>query len=73
MEDAAVARMEFYSPYGSPEVKQVYIYGRLDTSPTVIHVGDYGMLWDVRHWYMGATMERVGVERDDEQLRCAAV
>ena len=25
--------------------------------------GRYGMLWNVRHWYMGATMERLAPER----------
>ena len=68
MEHAAIARMGFYSPYGSPELKQVYIYGRLDTSPTVIDAGAYGMLWDVRHWYQGATMERVSQQRAGEML-----
>lgn len=68
MEDAAVARMEFYSPYGSPELKQVYIYGLLDTSPTVLDAADYGMLWDVRHWYMGATLDRVGPQRAGELM-----
>ena len=68
MEEAAVARMAFYSPYGSPERKQVMIYGRLDTAPTVIDAGGYGMLWDVTHWYQGATLERISPERAGELL-----
>lgn len=68
MEEAAVARMDFYSPYGSPERKQVMIYGRLDTSPTVIDAGGYGMLWDVTHWYQGTTMARIPPARAGKLL-----
>lgn len=66
MEDVAVSRMDFYSPYGSTELKQVYIYGHLDRSPMVLHNSQYGMLWDVRHWAMPQTMARVGPERAAE-------
>ena len=66
MEDVALARMTEYSPYGSHEAKQVYIYGHLDPSPTMLAHEDYGLLWDVRNWYMPATMGRVGPERAAE-------
>lgn len=66
MEDAAVARMPYYSPYGSSELKQVYVYGYLDKSPMVLPTGKFGMLWDIRQWYMGATLERIGPERTGE-------
>ena len=62
MEDAAAARMEFYSPFGSLGLKQVYIYGHLDRAPTVLHNSRYGMLWDVRHWAMPQTLARLGPE-----------
>jgi NADPH:quinone reductase len=66
MEDVAAARMGFYSPYGSLDLKSVFIYGHLDRSPTVLHNSRYGMLWDVRHWALPQTMARVGVERVGE-------
>ena len=69
MEAAAVSRMDVYNPYGSPELKQVYVYGQLDTSPTPIEVGRYGMLWDIKHWYQGATLARLAPERVGELLQ----
>jgi NADPH:quinone reductase len=63
MEDVAAAGMGFYSPYGSLGLKSVFIYGHLDRSPTVLHNGRYGMLWDVRHWALPQTIARVGPER----------
>jgi NADPH:quinone reductase len=63
MEDVAASQMEFYSPYGSLGLKQVFIYGHLDRSPTVLHNERYGMLWDVRHWAMPQTLARVTPER----------
>jgi len=63
MEQVAASQMGFYSPYGSLGLKQVFIYGHLDRSPTVLHNSLYGMLWDVRHWALPQTMARVGPER----------
>jgi NADPH2:quinone reductase len=66
MEDVAAAQMGFYSPYGSLDLKSVFIYGHLDRSPTVLHNSRYGMLWDVRQWALPQTMARVGAERIGE-------
>jgi NADPH:quinone reductase-like Zn-dependent oxidoreductase len=66
MEAAAAAQMGFYSPYGSLGLKQVFIYGHLDRSPTVLHNSRYGMLWDLRHWALPQTIARVGPERAGE-------
>ena len=63
MEDVAASELGFYSPYGSFGPKQVFIYGHLDTAPTVLHNGEYGMDWTVRMWAMPQTMARVGPER----------
>ena len=63
MEDVAAAGMGFYSPYGSPGLKQVFVYGHLDTAPTVLHNERYGMLWDLRQWAMPQTLARVSAER----------
>jgi NADPH:quinone reductase-like Zn-dependent oxidoreductase len=72
MEDVAASKMGFYSPYGSLGLKQVFIYGHLDGSPTVLHNSRYGMLWDLRHWALPQTMARVGAERAGE-LKCRAL
>lgn len=66
MERVATANLGFYSPYGSFGLKQVYIYGHLDRSPTVLNNSRYGMLWDVRNWALPQTIARVGAERADE-------
>jgi NADPH:quinone reductase-like Zn-dependent oxidoreductase len=66
MEDVAVSRLGFYSPYGSMEPKQVLIYGHLDRSPIALNGDEYGMDWTVRQWAMPQTMARVGPERADE-------
>ena len=42
MEQAAASRLIFHSPFGSFERKHVYIYGHLDTSPTVLTHNNYG-------------------------------
>lgn len=63
MEDVAAAQMPFYSPYGSAGMKQVFVYGRLDPAPLTLDPGRYGLQWNLRHWYMGATLERLPPER----------
>ena len=51
MEAAAARTPGAYSIYGSVAHKQVYLYGGLDTSPTVLTRG-YGMAWGVGGWLM---------------------
>lgn len=51
MERAASAGAAEYSRYGSAVHKQVYIYGGLDTSPTVL-TRDYGMAWGIGGWLL---------------------
>ena len=63
MEDVARARMPIYSTYGSPDPKQVFLYGHLDASPLVLDHLRYGMFWDLRLWAMPGTMARVGPAR----------
>jgi NADPH:quinone reductase-like Zn-dependent oxidoreductase len=72
MEDVARARMPTYSPYGSMEPKQVYIYGHLDPSPTILEHENYGMFWDLRLWALPATLQRIGAARA-AALRARAV
>jgi NADPH:quinone reductase-like Zn-dependent oxidoreductase len=63
MEEAAAARMTEFAPYGSMEPKQVYIYGRLDPTPTLIGPGAYGMVWSVDGWAMPPILAVAGPER----------
>ncbi len=46
MEAGLVRKMDEYSRYGSPVKKQVYVYGRLDMSPTTVPAS-VGMAWGV--------------------------
>ena len=47
--------------------KQVYIYGGLDTSPTVLH-RTYGLAWGLGGWLLTPFLERIGPEAT-ERLR----
>ena len=51
MEAAAARSGADYSIYGSTHHKQVYLYGSLDFSPTVLTRG-YGMAWGVGGWLL---------------------
>ena len=51
-----------YSRYGSNVMKQVYIYGGLDRSPTVLN-RSYGLTWSVSGWLLTPFIGRMGPER----------
>jgi NADPH:quinone reductase-like Zn-dependent oxidoreductase len=59
MEIAAVKRMKEYSRYGSTTFKQVYIYGGLDTGPTVLNRG-FGMSWGLGGWLLTPFLMKIG-------------
>ncbi|MEM6107084.1 zinc-binding dehydrogenase [Mycobacterium sp. 050272] len=61
MEKAANATAAEYSRYGSNVHKQVYIYGALDTSPTIL-TRSFGMAWGVGGWLLTLFIESAGVE-----------
>jgi NADPH2:quinone reductase len=61
MEKAASATAGEYSRYGSTVHKQVYIYGGLDTSPTVL-TRSYGMAWGVGGWLLTPFIQSAGAE-----------
>ena len=67
MEAAAVKTMPAYSRYGSTTYKQVYIYGGLDTGPTILNRG-YGMAWGVGGWLLTPFLMKIGME-ETEKLR----
>ena len=61
MEKAANATAAQYSRYGSTVHKQVYIYGALDTSPTVL-TRSFGMAWGVGGWLLTPFLQSAGAE-----------
>jgi NADPH:quinone reductase len=62
MEVAANKTATTYSRYGSTVHKQVYIYGMLDTGPTVLNRA-FGMAWGVSGWLLPPCLARIGAER----------
>ncbi|MCV7029948.1 zinc-binding dehydrogenase [Mycobacterium sherrisii] len=61
MEQAANANAAEYSRYGSSVHKQVYIYGMLDTGPTVL-TRNFGMAWGVGGWLLTPFLQTAGAE-----------
>jgi NADPH:quinone reductase len=61
MERAANASAAQYSRYGSNVHKQVYIYGALDTSPTVLN-RNFGMAWGIGGWLLTPFLQSAGGE-----------
>jgi NADPH:quinone reductase-like Zn-dependent oxidoreductase len=60
-----------YSRYGSSVLKQVYIYGSLDTRPTEI-VRNFGMIWAVGGWLLFPFLQKIGTA-DAARLRARVV
>lgn len=61
IERAASAAATEYSRYGSSTHKQVYLYGGLDRSPTILN-RSYGMAWGVNGWLLTPFLQRAGAE-----------
>lgn len=61
MEASASASADSYSRYGSAVHKQVYIYGGLDRSPTVL-TRNFGMAWGVGGWLLTPFLGKIGLE-----------
>ena len=62
MEIAANSTAKEYSRYGSDTYKQVYIYGGLDQSPTILN-RSFGMQWGLGGWLLTPMIGRIGMER----------
>ena len=60
MEAASSAGAE-YSRYGSNTHKQLYIYGALDRSPTILN-RSFGFAWGVGGWLLTPFLAKVGLE-----------
>lgn len=58
----AIAEGAGFHRYGSDQFKQVYLYGMLDRSPTVLG-RSYGMAWGVGGWLLPPALQRIGRER----------
>lgn len=62
MEIAANKTAKEYSRYGSDVYKQVYIYGGLDPTPTVLN-RSFGLQWGLGGWLLTPMIGRIGMER----------
>jgi hypothetical protein len=62
MEAAATTSTSEYSRYGSTVRKQVYIYGGLDPSPTIL-TRTFGFAWNVGGWLLTPFLQSIGPER----------
>ena len=62
MEAAASQSATEYSRYGSNVRKQVYIYGGLDPSPTIL-TRTFGFAWNVGGWLLTPFLQSIGPER----------
>lgn len=61
MEQVAVEQMTEFSRYGSNQQKRMFIYGRLDSSPTVL-TPSYGFGWTLSGWLLFPFLQSVGQE-----------
>ncbi|WP_228243095.1 zinc-binding dehydrogenase [Porphyrobacter sp. GA68] len=61
MEQVAVSKMREYSRYGSNQPKKMYIYGRLDLSPTIL-TPSYGFGWTLAGWLLTPFLQQAGME-----------
>ncbi|MBY6201442.1 zinc-binding dehydrogenase [Maritalea mobilis] len=59
MERVASEQMTEYSRYGSTQMKRMFIYGRLDTSPTVL-TPSYGFGWTLSGWLLFPFLQSIG-------------
>lgn len=59
MEGAAARTPGAYSIYGSVAHKQIYLYGRLNPSPTELRLG-FGMAWGVGGWLLTNFLPKAG-------------
>jgi NADPH2:quinone reductase len=62
MESAAARNMGEYNRYGSDVFKQLYIYGGLDRSPTVLS-RNFGFSWGVGGFLLTPFLQKVGMEK----------
>ena len=61
MDTALNRRDGAYSPYGSTTHKQIYLYGVLDMSPTVLG-HSFGLHWGAGGWLVSSFLKKIGPE-----------
>jgi NADPH2:quinone reductase len=61
METALMRSAREYQRYGSTTHKQVYVYGALDTGPTVLK-RNYGFAWGVGGWLLTPFLQKIGAD-----------
>ncbi|MXO74535.1 zinc-binding dehydrogenase [Altererythrobacter aerius] len=61
MERVAVGKMADYNRYGSNQQKRMFIYGRLDTGPTIL-TPSYGFGWVLSGWLLTPFLQSAGFE-----------
>ena len=59
--ERAQPRLTSYTPYGTTVLKQAYIYGSLDFSPTIID-RKFGLAWSVGGYLLTTALARLGGE-----------
>jgi NADPH:quinone reductase-like Zn-dependent oxidoreductase len=59
METALARQAKAFSRYGTSVLKQVYLYGSLDTGPTELR-RSFGMTWGVGGWLLFNFLQRIG-------------
>ena len=59
MEAALTRSATEYSRYGSATHKQVYIYGTLDVTPTVLSA-NFGFAWSIGGWLLWPFLQKIG-------------
>jgi len=62
IEAAANAKGGAYSRYGSTQFKQLYIYGGLDTGPTILNRGGFGFSWSISGFLLTPFLIKAGPE-----------
>ena len=67
MEAALTRSATEYSRYGSMTHKQVYIYGGLDTAPTVLN-RSFGFAWSIGGWLLWPFLRKIGPEAEKKLL-----
>ncbi len=71
MERVAVRSMTTFSHYGSPALKQLYIYGGLDRSPTQL-TRTFGLTWSVAGYLVMNALKKLGPEAANRMFRRVA-
>lgn len=65
MEQAALRTQRADGPYGSRQMKQVYLYGGLSPAPTEFNRG-FGMRWRMGGWLLTYFLEDIGADAAKE-------